>query len=145
MIQKVFQITLLSTYKRAAHFSGFHLENGFFPIEKCPFSKVSLKETVLAKNFLLYQSVWRIKKVQLYHTPRYSEASTEGRVGFIYSQKHKKICIFLIYNPDFENSTQHLAIYIILVKIIFFVHKAALAINVLYICYSICCSYGGMS
>ena len=63
-----------------------------------------------------------------------------------YLQKHKKICTFMIYNPDFENSTQHLAIYISFIKIIFFVYnKATSTINVLRICYSIYCSCAGMS
>ena len=36
--------------------------------------------------------------------------------------------------------------YIILLKIIFFIYnKAAFIVNVLHICYNICCSYAGMS
>ena len=39
------------------------------------------------KKFLLYQSVWRINKAQLYRTLRYSKVSTHGRAGFYYLQK----------------------------------------------------------
>ena len=69
------------------------------------------------------------------YTLRYSEISTEGRGGFYDLQKHKKICIFMIFNPDFENSKLHFAIYITFVKIIFFVYnEVAFTVNVLHIC-----------
>ena len=52
----------------------------------------------------------------------------------------------MIFNSDFENSVLHLAVYIILVKIIFFVYyETASTVNVLHTCYSICCSRAGMS
>ena len=51
----------------------------------------------------------------------YIELSTQGKNGFYYLQKHKKICI-LTFNLVFENSTQNLIMYKILVKIIFFVY-----------------------
>ena len=67
-----------------------------------------------------------------------------SRKNWPYLQKHKKIYIFMIFNPDFENSSRHLAIYIILVKIILCVHhKTAFTVKVLNICYSIICSCAG--
>ena len=57
----------------------------------------------------------------MYRTLCYIELSTQVRTGFYYLQKHKKIWFF-IFNLDFENCMQHLAMYIILVKIVFLVY-----------------------
>ena len=79
----------------------------------------------------------------------YNEILTQGRTGFDYFDyllKHKRLCIFEIFNLDFESSTRYLAIYIITVKILFFVYdKVAFTVNISRICYSICCSYAVIS
>ena len=75
--------------------------------------KKDIKKTSFLGNCcdnLIYQSVWRINKVQFHRTLHYSEFSTQGKTGFYKLQKHKNICLYMIFNPDFENSMQYLVI-----------------------------------
>ena len=72
--------------------------------------------------------------MQLNRTLRYNEVSTLGKTEFYYLQKHKMICIVMIFYLGFENSTQHIAVHTILVKIIFFVfNKTSFVVNKLHI------------
>ena len=84
--------------------------------------KTSFLGNCCVEKFSTSSVCLRMNKVH-YRTLSHNEISNQGRTGFYYFQNHKKVCIFMIFIPDFENSTRHPAIHIILIKIIFLVYN----------------------
>ena len=109
--------------------------------------KTSFLGNCCVEKFSTSSVCLRMNKVH-YRTLSYSEISNQGRTGFYYFQNHKKVCIFIIFIADFENSTRHPAIYIYNFNInhIFSIYWGRFySIYVTHICYRICYICAGMS